>query len=54
MRLTPAVCYYRASTAKQETSIPQQRDWAHAEAAWRGLNIAAEFQPARRRRCGRR
>jgi DNA invertase Pin-like site-specific DNA recombinase len=38
------VAYYRMSTAKQEASIPEQRDWAHRAAKTHGVELLAEFQ----------
>src|SRR5262249_35103176 len=40
---TRAVAYYRASSAGQDTSIEQQRQWAEAEAAERGFRLVASF-----------
>jgi DNA invertase Pin-like site-specific DNA recombinase len=40
----PAVAYYRMSTAQQEASIPEQRDWAGRAAGAEGVALLAEFQ----------
>jgi DNA invertase Pin-like site-specific DNA recombinase len=39
-----AVAYYRMSTAKQEASIPEQREWACRAARTHGVELLAEFQ----------
>jgi DNA invertase Pin-like site-specific DNA recombinase len=38
-----AVAYYRASTDRQEASIPQQREWAQRAARIGGIDAVAEF-----------
>jgi site-specific DNA recombinase len=39
-----AVAYYRMSTAKQEASIPEQKDWARRASRTHGVEVLAEFQ----------
>jgi DNA invertase Pin-like site-specific DNA recombinase len=39
-----AVAYYRASTSKQEASIPEQKEWAEGAADARGLTLAGSFE----------
>jgi site-specific DNA recombinase len=39
-----ACAYFRASTDKQEESIPQQRDWAERTCKREGVAIAASFE----------
>jgi site-specific DNA recombinase len=38
------VSYFRMSTAKQEDSIPEQKEWARRAAKTHGVEILAEFQ----------
>jgi DNA invertase Pin-like site-specific DNA recombinase len=38
------VGYYRMSTAKQEASIPEQKEWAHRAARTHAVELLAEFQ----------
>jgi DNA invertase Pin-like site-specific DNA recombinase len=42
------VAYYRMSSALQERSIDQQREWAQAAAPREGVEVLAEFQDAAR------
>src|SRR5688572_7236089 len=40
----PAVAYYRASTSKQEASVPEQKEWAGRAAKAAGVRIVAGFE----------
>jgi DNA invertase Pin-like site-specific DNA recombinase len=42
--ITRAVSYYRMSDAKQEASIPEQREWAHRAAPRHGFELLREFE----------